>query len=75
MGEVIVGVALALIAVAAILMREQLRADDRNAIHCPRSRSVVNIRDGVCREANSPRIVGVPLACQRECLIRREAEA
>lgn len=75
MGEVIVGAVLVVIVVAAIAIRERFRASDQSGIYCPRSRSVVQIRDGVCRDQESLRIVGVAPACQRECLIAPRAEA
>lgn len=73
--EVIAAIGLVALVVAAILAREYLRAEDRSAIYCPRSKNVVEICDGVCREPNSLRVVGVAMACQRECLIRLEANA
>jgi len=75
MAEIILGVAFAFIVTAAIVMRESLRTSDRSAIYCPRANSVVEIRDGVCREKGSLRIVGVAPACQRECLITGGAGA
>ena len=59
MGEVMVGTVLAVIVVAAILIRERFRASDQGEIYCPRSGRVVQIRDGVCRDRESLRIVGV----------------
>jgi len=75
MGEVILGVAFAVVVTAAIFIRESFRTSDRSAIYCPRSKNVVEIRDGVCRDKGSLRIVGVAPACQRECLITGGAGA
>ena len=75
MGEVILGVMFAVIVTAAIFIRESFRTSDQSGIYCPRSKSVVAIRDGVCRDKGSLRIVGVAPACQRECLIPRRADA
>ena len=75
MAEIILGVAFAVVVVAAIFMRESFRAGDQSAIYCPRANSVVEIRDGVCRDKGSLRIVGVAPACQRECFITGGAGA
>ena len=74
MDELIVAAVFLIFIVAAILGRERLRAHDRSAIFCPRAKTVVEIRDGVCQVEGSPRIVGFAWACQRECLMPREAD-
>jgi len=75
MGEVILGVVCAVSVTVAIFIRESFRTSDQSGIYCPRSKSVVEIRDGVCRDKGSLRIVGVAPACQRECFITGGAGA
>ena len=74
MGALIIGVVFAAIVIGVVFVRNRFRVNDRSAIYCPRSESVVEIRDGVCRDARSRRIVGVAPVCARECLMPRAGD-
>jgi hypothetical protein len=71
MMEFIAAAVFSAVILAVILGRERLRRYDRSTVFCPRAKTVVEIRDGVCQVKGSPRTVGVACACDRECLLPR----
>ena len=71
MGEIVLALVFVIIVIAAVVKREQLRANDRRGVYCPSAKTTVEIRDGVCRDRASRRVVGVSMACERPCMTGR----
>ena len=71
MGEIVLGLVFMTIVIAALVKREKLRANDQQSIYCPTAKTRVEIREGVCRDLASRRVVGISAVCERPCMTGR----
>lgn len=68
MAEMTIGIAFAVVVIAAIFWRERFVSFDIT-VRCPEARGAfVDIRGGVCRRRDTGRLVGVASGCHRACL-------